>query len=304
MTVADELRAYALGELGFDLFGVTSAEPLAEAAVVARWCAAGHAAELPYVRETAPSRADPRAFLPGAASVVCVAMAFGGPPDPPLPAGCARIARYARRRDYHAAIRSRLVRLGRRLAQLLPGTRWRPAVDTAPLLERALSARAGLGFIGKSTMLVHPRLGPEILLGGLVITAALPTDAPIDLRCGSCRRCLDACPTGALVEPYVLDPRRCISCWTIEPRSRVPAGARGRTAGYVFGCDLCVLACPFARRPGATPNPAVAPRARLVDPPVALLRRLDEDGWRRFAAGTPLRRIGSERLRANLKALA
>lgn len=299
----DELRVFALGELGFDLFGVTAAEPLPEATSLARWCAAGRAAELPYLAETRAVRADPRAFLPGARSVVCVAMGYRAPMDPPLAAGHARIGRYARRRDYHDAIRSRLVRLGRRLACLLPGSRWRPAVDTAPLLERALAARAGLGFVGKSTMLIHPRLGPELLLGELVTTAALPVDAALDLRCGSCRRCLDACPTGALVEPFVLEPRRCISCWTVEPQSAVPDSARGRLSGYAFGCDLCVLACPFARRPGASPNSLLPTRPHLADPAIDLLRQLDEAGWRRFAAGTPLRRIGCARLHANLAAL-
>lgn len=300
VTVADALRSFALGELGFDTYGVTSAEPLAEAEALARWCAAGCAAELPYLADTESVRAHPATFLPGARSVICVAMAYGGPPDPPLPADRARLARYARRRDYHDAIRTRLVRLGRLLTRLLPGARWRPAVDTAPLLERALAARAGLGFVGKSTMLIHPRLGPEILLGELVTTAELPPTPALELRCGSCRRCLDACPTGALRDAFVLDPRRCISCWTIEPRSRVPADARGQTAGYVFGCDLCVAACPFARRSELTFNPALAPRSHLVDPPVTLLRQLDEVGWRRFAAGTPLRRISCARLHENL----
>ncbi len=303
MTVADELRTYALGELGFDLFGVASAEPLAEGAALVRWCAAGRAADLPYLADTAVVRADPRAFLPGARSVVCVAMAYGGSSDPPLPVGHARVARYARRRDYHDAIRARLVRLGRRLARLLPGSRWRPAVDTAPVLERALAARAGLGFVGKSTMLIHPRHGPELLLGELVTTAALPPGAQLDLRCGSCRRCLDACPTGALTEPFVLDPRRCISCWTIEPHSAVPDGAGDRLSGYVFGCDLCVLACPFARRPRIAPNPVLATRHHLTELGVADLERLDEPGWRTLAAGTPLRRITSTRLHANLDAL-
>ncbi|MGV8039911.1 MAG: tRNA epoxyqueuosine(34) reductase QueG [Thermoanaerobaculaceae bacterium] len=303
MTVADELRAYALGELGFDLFGVAPAEPLAEGAALAHWCAAGRAAELPYLADTAAVRADPRALLPWAKTVVCVAMAYGGPPDPPLPAGHARVARYARRRDYHDAIRSRLVRLGRRLARLLPGSRWQPAVDTAPVLERALAARAGLGFVGKSTMLIHPHFGPELLLGELVTTAALDPAVPLDLHCGSCRRCLDACPTGALAEPFVLDPRRCISCWTIEPHSAVPERARGQLSGYVFGCDLCVLACPFACRTSASPNPVLPTRPHLADPPAGALRQLDEDGWRSFAAGTPLRRIGCARLHANLTAL-
>ncbi|HPW56947.1 MAG TPA: tRNA epoxyqueuosine(34) reductase QueG [Thermoanaerobaculaceae bacterium] len=303
MAVVDELRSYALGELGCDLFGVASAQPLVERAALSRWCADGHAADLPFVADTSVVRGDPQAFLAGARSVVCVAMAYGGSSDPPLPSDHVRVARYARRRDYHAAIRSRLVRLGQRLVQLLPGSRWRPAVDTAPLLERALAARAGLGFVGKSTMLIHPYLGPELLLGELVTTAALPPSAQLDVGCGSCRRCLEACPTGALTQPFVLDPRRCIACWTIEPHSAVPDGARDRLSGYVFGCDLCVLACPFARRPRLAPNPILATRQHLTALAIAELERLDEAGWRTLAAGTPLRRITSARLHANLRAL-
>ncbi|HPC84606.1 MAG TPA: tRNA epoxyqueuosine(34) reductase QueG [Thermoanaerobaculaceae bacterium] len=303
MSIGEELRAFALGELGFDLWGVSPAAPLAEGAFLAGWRAAGRAAGLGYVADTAAVRASPAAFLPGARSVICVAVAYGGPLDPPLPAGRARFARYARRRDYHAAIRSRLVRLGRRLAELVPGSRWRPAVDTAPVLERAVAALAGLGFVGKSTMLIHPRLGPELLLGELVTTAELETSAPLPVGCGACRRCLDACPTGALAAPYVLDPRRCISAWTIERGEPPPGKFSGSRMGYAFGCDLCVLACPFAPRATAPRDPVLPERPHLLDPPIDLLRQLDEAGWRRFAAGTPLRRIDAARLQRNLDAV-
>lgn len=302
MAVIDQLRSFALGELGFDLFGVTSAEPLEESNALASRSRAGLFSDIPYLTATLAIRTDPRCFLPKARSVICVAMRHTEPPDPPLPQDHVRVARYARRRDYHTAIRSRLVRLGRLLRDLLPGSRWRPAVDTAPLLERALAARAGLGFVGKSTMLVHPKLGPELVLGELVTTAELAADRALDLGCGSCRRCLDACPTGALVAPYLLDPRRCISCWTIECQQGPPPEAAGRLAGYLFGCDLCVLACPFLRGSGRTPNPVLATRPHLRDLPSGLLTRIDEAAWRTLGAGTPLRQVDAERALRNLRA--
>lgn len=298
----EQLRSFACGELGFDLIGVAPAEPLEEGGALVCRAEADFFPDLPYLTATAAVRADPRRFLPGARAVICVAMRYTDPPDPPQPAGHVRVARYARRRNYHDAIRSRLVRLGRRLADLLPGSRWRPAVDTAPLLERSLAARAGLGFIGKSTMLIHPQLGPELVLGELVTTAELPADGALAAGCGSCRRCLEACPTGALVEPYVLDPRRCISCWTIERHGGPPPEANGRLEGYLFGCDLCVLACPFTRQSDRTPNPVLATRSGLRDLPTHLLRTLDDAAWRALVAGTPLRQIDAGRARRNLRA--
>jgi epoxyqueuosine reductase len=303
-SIVEALRAYALGELGFDLFGITTADPLPEGDSLAAWCAAGCAADLPYVRQTASRRGDPRALLTGARSVLCVAMSYHDTADPAPRTGHARVARYARRRDYHDAIRSRLVRLGRRLATLCPGTRWRPAVDSAPLLERALAARAGLGFIGKSTSLIHPRLGPELLLGELVTSAVLATGTPLTTGCGSCTACLGACPTGALTAPFRLDASRCISGWTIERRGALPPEAAGRLQGSLFGCDLCQTACPFQRHAAPACNPVLATRPQLLELPVATLRQLDEAGWRLLAAGTPLRRLDLARMRRNLEALA
>lgn len=303
-SVVEALRAYALGELGFDLFGVTTAAPLSGRDTILAWCAAGCAADLPYLLQTASRRGEPQAFLAGARSVVCVAMSYHEEGDPAPRADHARVARYARRRDYHDAIRSRLARLGRLLASLCPGARWRPAVDSAPLLERALAARAGLGFIGKSTTLIHPRLGPELLLGELVTSATLPPDAPVATGCGSCTACLDACPTGALSAPFRLDASRCISGWTIERRGPLPAEAIGGLQGSLFGCDLCLAACPFQRHAAPSCNPVLATRLHLLDLPVATLRQLDEDGWRLLAAGTPLRRLDVSRMRRNLEALA
>lgn len=302
--IVETLRNLALGELQFDLFGVTGADPLPEAGALAAWCASGCAADLPYLRQTTILRADPRVFLPGARSVVCVAMSYHEGGDPPPRADCARVARYARRRDYHDAMRSRLVRLGRRLAMLSPGARWRPAVDTAPLLERALAARAGLGFVGKNSALIHPRFGPELLLGELVTTAELPQDVPLEIGCGRCTACLEACPTRALTAPYRLDATRCISSWTIERRGPLPPEAIAGLHGFLFGCDLCLAACPFQHHATSACNPVLATRPHLRDLPTETLRRLDEPGWRLLAAGTPLRRLDLPRMHRNLDALA
>ncbi len=248
-------------------------------------------------------RADPRLLLAGARSVISVAVHHDpGEASPPPPAA-ARIARYARGPDYPPVVPRLLRRLAARLDAEAPGHRHRLCVDTAPLLERAHAAAAGLGWIGKHTCLVHPRAGSYLLLGAIVTTVELPADGPMVDHCGTCRRCLDACPTGALVAPYELDARRCISYWTIEHRGDLPAAAEGHLHGWVFGCDLCQEACPFNRfaPPG---HPDLAPHPHLVAPD---LRRLAADTAASFKGqfkGTPVVRAGKGQMARNFLAAA
>ncbi len=305
--LAADIKAFALGTLGFDLVGVASAEPLAGAARLERWVAAGAHGEMAYMAETAAVRGDPRRFLPGARAVICVAMSYHEAGEPPEtgPAGeRAVVARYARRRDYHAAIRSRLVRLGRFLAARVPGAAWRPAADTAPLLEKELAQRAGLGWIGKNTCLINRRLGSELLLGELVTSVALPPDEPESDHCGTCSACLQECPTSAFDSARALDARRCISYATIEHRGDLPAAVLPGLGGHVFGCDICQAVCPWNRRASPSCNPALATRAALGTLARTHLAALDDAGWAAASAGTPLRRLDARRLRRNLAAIA
>jgi epoxyqueuosine reductase len=303
---AEEIKTHARQVLRFDLVGITTAEALPGGAHLARWVADGAHGDMAYMADTAHLRGDPRRLLPGARSVVCAAMSYHTEPDTPergVPGGRAVVARYARRKDYHTVIRRRLVRLGRFIGGRIPEARWRVAVDTAPLLEKELAQRAGLGWLGKNTCLINRKLGSELLLGELLTTLALPPDEPETDHCGSCTTCLEACPTQAFDGPGQLDARRCISYLTIEHRGPFPEAPQPALAPYLFGCDICQTVCPWNRRASPSCAPPLATRTPLGELTVEALERLDEAGWTALAAGTPLRRLDFPRLRRNLAAI-
>lgn len=300
------IRRFALGELRFTLVGITDASPLDGGQRLAAWLEAGAHGEMDYLTRTVAVRADPRAFLPGAQSVIVVALSYHErlpvPATPPPDA--VRIARYAQRRDYHQVIRARLVRLGHFLADQRPGCRFRVAVDSAPLLEKELAQRAGLGWIGKNTCLVNRSYGSALLLGELVTDLPLSPDPPADDLCGACTACLEACPTAALVRPRYLDARRCIAYLTLEHRSAFPGWAAAAIGRHLAGCDRCQEVCPFTRVAPHSCDAALLARPDLQDPSLACLAGLDESGWRRFTTGTPLRRLSFDRFSRNLQAIA
>lgn len=303
--LADRLKS-AARELGFDLVGVTTAEPLAGAVHLRSWLAAGMNSEMAFMADTADVRASPDRFLPGARSAVCVALSCHDAPEPPeLEPRDKRVvvARYARRRDYHKGIKRRLVHLGRRLRALSPGSRWRVATDAEPLLERELASRAGLGWIGKNACLINRRLGSDLVLGELVTDAEIAIDARARDHCGRCRACLDACPTGALTAPRRLDARHCISYLTIEHQSNFTPEDAASVIAHLFGCDICQAVCPWNQHAPARCAAALRTRGALGELNLHDLRNLDEPSWERFAAGSPLRRLGFDRFRRNLAAV-
>ena len=262
------------------------------------WLSRGDQAGMEYLSRRIEARLDPMTVLPGARSALCVALQYH-----PLdredgkeePAGdlWPRVARYARGRDYHDLMGERLKSLAGRIAAAFPGTESRPYVDTGPVLERELAARAGLGVVGKNTNLLHPEGGSWFLLGELFLTLDLDPDLPIADLCGSCTRCLEACPTGALPAPYRLDSNRCISYWTIEHRGPLPEAARVGMGEWVFGCDVCQEVCPWntgiAEEGGARhPELSLPPERRRLDL-VALLNLPREEYVERFR-GSPMKR--------------
>jgi epoxyqueuosine reductase len=292
-TLTESVKALAL-ELGFDLVAIGPADPPEHGAALRRWVEAGHAATMGYLARRLEERLDPRRVLPGARSVLCVALNYyqGEPAD----ASWRPVARYAWGRDYHDVIAPRLERLAAHLAEA-GGARSRGYVDTGPVLERDLAARAGLGWVGKNTMLLHPRLGSWFFLGVLLTTAELARDAPLADRCGSCRACLDACPTGAFVAPYVLDARRCISYLTIEHRGDIDPDLQPAMAGWQFGCDICQDVCPWNRKAPTTAQAEFVPEAAY--PGAEAVSAMDDADFRRHFAGTPILRAKAAGMRRN-----
>jgi epoxyqueuosine reductase len=303
---AAELKAWALAE-GFDLVGVAAAGAAETSPHLRRWLAAGRHGGMGYMAETEEQRSHPRHLLDGCRSVVMVALSYrsSAPSSDDAGAGDGRVwvSRYAWGRDYHRVLKDRLLRLGRRLEEDHPGCGWRAVVDTAPLLEREWAARAGLGWIGKSTMLLNRRLGSELFLGALLTDVALEADPPATDHCGRCTACLDACPTGAFPSPHILDARRCIGYLTVEHRDEIPARLAPAMADMVAGCDRCNEVCPWTRRAPADLHPELAPAPHRYRPLLADLEALDEEGWKRWRRGSPLGRIPFSQLRRSLEAV-
>ncbi len=225
-------------ELGIDVCGIAPADPARRAAYFRQWSEAGRAGEMAWLARDPERRSDPRLVLPGARSVIVAGINYWQPQPP----GRGRVARYALGDDYHSILLEKLNLLAAEL-----GAETKAYVDTGPVLEKPLAERAGLGWQGKSTMLIHPRFGPWLLLGEILTSLELEPDAPHPDRCGTCERCLKACPTGAITGPYQLDARRCIAYLTIELKGSIPEELRPLIGDRVYGCDECLDVCPWNR---------------------------------------------------------
>jgi len=287
----DLIKARAAG-LGFDLVGITSAQPPARIEFYRRWIAENLHGEMAYLARHIERRADPAALLPGAQSIVVVACSSHTTPPAPSPLQ-GKVARYALGEDYHDVMRHKLDALVAAIRELAPQAQARASVDTSAVLERELAQRAGLGWIGKNTMLFNNRFGQWLLLGEILLTLPLQPDPPETRdRCGRCTRCMDACPTRAIVAPRLLDARRCVSYLTIELKGAIPVELRPLVGHRIFGCDDCLEVCPWNRFARQAREAAFTPRRDLVAPDlVALLEELlamDEAAFRRRFAGSPL----------------
>ena len=236
-------------ELGFQLAGACPAVTPAGFDRFRQWLAAGYAGEMRYLADRADARQHPRFVLDGCRSLLMLAATYPAADLSPAGPGEGKVSRYALGDDYHDLLHARLHQLADFHRRLLPGAKVRGVVDTAPLLEREFAQLAGLGWIGKNTLLLNRRLGSWFFLAALLTTAELSYDQPMETgHCGTCRACLDACPTGALVDAWKLDARRCISYLTIELGSPVPQDLRAPLGDWVFGCDVCQEVCPWNQR--------------------------------------------------------
>jgi epoxyqueuosine reductase len=300
-----DISAYARS-LGFGRVGVMKAEPFhREEAALGVWLEKGRAGSMDYMEKNWKRRARPEELLPGVRSVIALAMSYYNGERPEIGEGEGRVARYAWGKDYHKLIEKRLDSLVRYMEAFAPEVRCKTLVDTGPLLERAAAQKAGLGFVGKNTMLITRGLGSYVFLASVLTTLELPADAADERNCGTCTLCIDACPTQAITEPYQLDARRCISYLTIETSDEVPAGLRNQMGNWVFGCDICQEVCPHNTRIPITPIAEFLPQAG-IGPTLNLAQiqglKTDQE-FNTFFSGTPLKRAKRHGLQRNARRL-
>jgi epoxyqueuosine reductase len=292
------LKAQAYG-LGFDLVGIASLGPMDTAGRFDEWVGAGYAGDMTYLERGAAKRRDSRLPFADVASAIVVGLSYGGR-EPSGP-----VARYARGDDYHDLITERLDELHRWLEQRLGRqVRGKAYVDTGPILERDLARRAGLGWFGKNTNLVNPRIGSFFFIGALLVDLDLVADEPFEVdRCGTCTRCIDACPTEAFVQTRVLDATKCISYLTIEAKDAIPEDLRPAIGGLVYGCDICQDVCPWnVRFATELRENSFAPRPIVSGDPRAVARKLlelDDESFRHELKGSPMKRAKRRGLARN-----
>lgn len=291
--------------LGFDLVGVCDASPPRSLGVLEAWVGEGMHGEMDYMADSLPLRGDLNRVLLGVRSVVAVGLNYYQEPV----GGDVNVARYALGRDYHKVIRGKLKKLARTMEGVCPGEKWRACVDSAPVMEREYANRAGLGWFGKNTCLINSHRGSWFLIGVLLTTAEIAIDSPAVGGCGTCRKCIDACPTGAIVQRdgvWQVDARRCISYLTIEKRGEFSAEEREMVGDWTFGCDVCQEVCPFNQVRGNQPlRAAVTQEAGFLDRrDFGSLEEIlvwSESEWDERTRGSAVRRAGFEGLKRNAR---
>jgi epoxyqueuosine reductase len=298
------IKAKAL-ELGFDLCGVSAAVAHPKLARLAQWIADGRAGEMHYLADSLDERLDPRVFLPTACSVISLAVVYNSSAAPASTSTDderrASIARYARGDDYHDVLRARMRALVQWMADTHgPGLEALTCVDDGPVQERVFAEQAGLGWIGKNACVINPTLGSWLFIAEIVTNAELERDRPAVDQCGTCTRCLDACPTGAIVEPYVVDATRCLSYLTIEQRGEIDPSLRPAIGEQIYGCDICQDVCPWNRRAATSDDDAWRPRDGLLAPALIDLCVMTDEAWRPLLKGSAMRRAGMRRIRRSL----
>ncbi len=295
-TLRAQLPAWA-EELGFDALGVADAELDEAERRLEHWLAAGHHGDMDWMQAHGRKRSRPAELVPGTVRVITVRMNYLSTPQEEALANLADperayVARYALGRDYHKLIRKRLQQLATRIEDAAGTLGYRVFCDSAPVLEKPLAAKAGLGWTGKHSLILSREAGSWFFLGEIYTNLPLPVDAPTSAHCGSCRRCIDVCPTRAIVAPYTLDARRCIAYLTIEHKGSIPEPLRPLVGNRIFGCDDCQLVCPWNKHARQSREAAFMPRDSLRTGKLAELFAWDETRFLNQTEGNPLRRTG------------
>ena len=302
----DKIKAMA-HKIGFDLVGVCGVERAESVEFARLWVESGFHGSMGFMAKSLPIRGDAQSILPGATSAIVVGLNYFQPSEPV--AGQPRIAKYALGRDYHKVIRGKLRALARGLSDQLPGEQFRACVDSAPIFEREFAVRAGLGWLGKNSCLINTRKGSWFFIGVLLTTARLEVDKVASGGCGTCKKCVDACPTGAIVQlegRWTVDSRRCVSYVTIEHRGPIDAELHRGVGDWTFGCDICQDVCPFnAPRAHQPERSAVTKESDFLDvrewPSLVELAELSGESWDAMTRGSATRRAKAEQWRRNAK---
>ncbi|MEM7775177.1 MAG: tRNA epoxyqueuosine(34) reductase QueG [Pseudomonadota bacterium] len=302
LSIVEEIRE-AAAELGFDATGFTTPDAIPQAAPrLKHFLDAGRHGDMDWMARTSDRRGHPAALWPDVRSVIMVGHAYT-PDSDPMAALTQRdrgaVSVYAKGKDYHDVIKTKLKQLARSVATLTAAD-VKVFVDTAPLMEKPLAAAAGIGWQGKHTNLVSREHGSWLFLGAILTAARLPADEPEIDHCGSCRRCLDVCPTDAFPAPYQLDARRCIAYLTIEHAGHIPREFRRAIGNRIFGCDDCLAVCPWNKFASIAREARYAARLETDNPPLDVLLDLDDAAFRKRFAGTPIKRTGRDRFLRNV----
>jgi epoxyqueuosine reductase len=307
MSLSQDIKQKTI-KLGFDLIGVTDASPIdtRQAEIFAQWLKSGFAGQMAYMHRNLQKRLNPARLFENAQSVIVVGLNYAPPkhkpkpPDTNVPSG--KVAGYAQYEDYHSFIKERLYKLVDFIKSTASaGVKSKICVDSVPLAERALAVRAGLGFIGKNHMLINPELGCRIFLGEIITDLKLPTDEPINADCSGCRKCLDACPTGALRPDGQFDAGVCINYLTIEYKGQIPPGLAGKIGDRLFGCDECIVACPYQKNAPACRNKQFKIYRDRAQIDLQKILDLNAESFDAEFAESPIKRLGLDGLKRNAR---
>jgi len=291
-------------ELGFSGFGICDTDLSSHEATFQAWLDKGYHGGMEYMARHGMMRARPHELLPGTLRVISVRLDYM-PPDALIVSTMQEpengyISRYATGRDYHKMMRNRLKKLGQKIEQCVDGLSARPFVDSAPIMERPLAEKSGLGWTGKHSLIINEKVGSFFFLGELLVNIPLPVSSPVAEQCGSCVACLTICPTQAIVEPYVIDGNRCLSYITIEKFGEIPLEFREAMGNRIYGCDDCQLICPWNKFTKASDEDDFKPRKDLHSPQLLELFSWSEQSFLKRTEGSPIRRIGHERWLRNI----